>query len=320
MSLKNDPALNAWKLSLQEDEWQGMDVAVETVRHHFPRIDVYCAELAGYRKTVSFGRYEPSKRKGKPLLAVQLFAEPGRSYIAVRSGWMELQGAIDKVPGKSWENLRTRRITLRELAAGSEDLQELCRTLKQIDPVLLAKVTDGEALVRTDVSIREGRYIGLTEQEREEELLGDLKQLVTEQSTLILARIGQGEFRRKVLAVWGGKCAVTGVGQLETLRASHIKPWSICGGEDGSERLDANNGLALSATYDALFDRGLITFENDGRMLVSPELKDGELRSRLGLAGPGRRREIHPTLRLIKTLNATQKSYMAYHREHMFRR
>lgn len=320
MSLRNDPAVREWELQLDEDEWRGLDVAVETVRRHFPSIDVYRALLAGYRKSISFGRYEPGKRKGRPLLSVRLFAESGRSYISVRSDWNELKEAIEKASGKRWDVVRMDGITLRELAAGSSRLDELCRMLQELDSNLLAKVAAGAGLEPSACPVRERGYTELSEKEREEELVEDLEQLVTERSQLVLARLGQGAFRDKVLKKWGGRCAVTGVGQADVLRASHIKPWRECDPDDGRERLDENNGLALCGTYDALFDRGLISFDDDGRMLVSRQLGDKELRARLGLGTASKREETHPALRLLQPLNATQKSYMAYHREHLFRR
>jgi hypothetical protein len=54
---------------------------------------------------------------------------------------------------------------------------------------------------------------------------------------------------------------------IEHLRASHCKPWRD---SDDSERLDGENGLLLTPSIDHLFDRGFISFENNGRLLVSP--------------------------------------------------
>ena len=91
----------------------------------------------------------------------------------------------------------------------------------------------------------------------------------TERDALVSARIGQGAFRTAVLARWEGRCAVTGCGTLEAIRASHIKPWRLATNE---ERLDPENGLPLVATLDALFDAGLIAFASDGAMVVSERL------------------------------------------------
>ena len=53
----------------------------------------------------------------------------------------------------------------------------------------------------------------------------------------------------------------------EHLIASHIKPWRE---SDNRERLFEGNGLLLTPTVDHLFDRGFISFENDGELLISP--------------------------------------------------
>jgi predicted restriction endonuclease len=55
------------------------------------------------------------------------------------------------------------------------------------------------------------------------------------------------------------------------LRASHIVPWSDCNDE---QRLDVHNGLLLSALWDAAFDKGLISFMDDGKLCVSPGLSE----------------------------------------------
>ena len=80
----------------------------------------------------------------------------------------------------------------------------------------------------------------------------------------ILTRIGQQRFRREVLEFFDQKCAVTGSHIL--IRASHIKPWRI---SNDTERLDKMNGLALSPTYDAAFDAGVISFRNDGYIMIA---------------------------------------------------
>ncbi len=73
--------------------------------------------------------------------------------------------------------------------------------------------------------------------------------------------------------LWSYQCCVTGCGIQEALRASHIKPWSE---SKDSERLDPYNGLPLLATLDALFDKHLISFDPDGKMLISSELSKPE--------------------------------------------
>lgn len=102
---------------------------------------------------------------------------------------------------------------------------------------------------------------------------------LTERERLCAARIGQGEFRDALLIYWSGTCPVARVDHGAILRASHIKAWSK---SSNVERLDPFNGILLCAHIDALFDRHLITFEDDGRLRVSAAVS-AENRSRLGL-------------------------------------
>lgn len=124
----------------------------------------------------------------------------------------------------------------------------------------------------------------------------------TTKQEMLNVRIGQQRFRKLVLDMWGHKCAVTGAGQFIT--ASHIKPWSV---SDNSERLDPFNGLALSPVYDKAFDVGLISFDDEGKILISKRLaKDAAL---LGISGKER----------IRELNFLHKKYLSYHRQERFR-
>jgi putative restriction endonuclease len=85
---------------------------------------------------------------------------------------------------------------------------------------------------------------------------------------LINARIGQGVFRARVELVETA-CRVTGIVDRRYLRATHIKPWKDA---DDSEKLDGANGLLLSPHIHHLFDRGHISFADDGTLLISRHL------------------------------------------------
>lgn len=91
-----------------------------------------------------------------------------------------------------------------------------------------------------------------------------------DKATATRTRIGQGYFRKMVLTNYGSKCCVTGLNVAQTLRASHIVAWA----EDKRHRMDPENGLCLSATYDAAFDKHLISFDKDYRMIVSKEIRE----------------------------------------------
>ncbi len=105
----------------------------------------------------------------------------------------------------------------------------------------------------------------------------------TEAERLVVQRVGQDVFREGLLEFWDGRCAISGLAVPELLRASHVKAWAAC--EHDEERLDVYNGLLLAAHLDAAFDSGLITVEDDGRVLVSATL-GAQARTVLGLDRP----------------------------------
>ncbi|MFN3669097.1 MAG: HNH endonuclease [Brevundimonas sp.] len=101
---------------------------------------------------------------------------------------------------------------------------------------------------------------------------------------LVAARLGQGDFRARLDNYWKNKCAVTGLTTRALLRASHIKAWRYC--ESDEERLALQNGLLLAAHIDALFDRNLIAFQEDGQIEWSDDVPLGDQHA-LGLADKG---------------------------------
>lgn len=89
----------------------------------------------------------------------------------------------------------------------------------------------------------------------------------TEAERFVIQRVGQDIFRQALMKYWDGRCPLTGVTDAALLRASHIVPWSEC--ESDSQRLNVHNGLLLSALWDAAFDAGLVSFDDDGQPLSS---------------------------------------------------
>jgi len=102
----------------------------------------------------------------------------------------------------------------------------------------------------------------------------------TEAERLVVMRIGQDIFRDALMDYWGGRCPLTGITEPALLRASHIVPWSDCNDE---QRLDVHNGLLLSALWDAAFDKGLVSFNDDGTLRISASLSESA-RQALGVA------------------------------------
>ena len=133
----------------------------------------------------------------------------------------------------------------------------------------------------------------------------DLAQTDTEREALIKARIGQGGYREALLAYWGG-CAVTHCSVPALLRASHIKPWREA---TPRERLDPYNGLLLTPNLDLAFDQGLISFDDQGQILLGEDLDPDSARAL----------NITPELRL-RQIEPRHRAYLAWHREHLFRK
>lgn len=111
----------------------------------------------------------------------------------------------------------------------------------------------------------------------------------TQRVALVNARMGQGAYRKKMMRIWGGQCAVTGCVIDCALIASHAKAWKD---SDNTERLDPYNGLLLAASVDRLFDQGLIAFADQGQLLVSSGLDQAALAS-VGLSIESRLRFVH---------------------------
>ena len=92
----------------------------------------------------------------------------------------------------------------------------------------------------------------------------------TEAERMVVQRVGQDIFRKRLIDYWQGQCPLTGIADSALLRASHIKPWKDC--ESDEQRLDVHNGLLLSALWDAAFDKGLVTFSEGGEPVFSNQL------------------------------------------------
>ena len=96
----------------------------------------------------------------------------------------------------------------------------------------------------------------------------------TERRGLVTSRVGQGYYRQQLLDKFDWRCAVTSCTLAEVLIASHIVPWRS---STDAERLDVENGILLSPAYDALFDRNLISFDDEGAIILSPLLGDTQI-------------------------------------------
>jgi putative restriction endonuclease len=127
----------------------------------------------------------------------------------------------------------------------------------------------------------------------------------TERRSIVLSRIGQGSFRSDLEKYWK-TCAVTGCAKPELLVASHIKPWRD---SDNFERLDVYNGLLLAPHLDRAFDRGYVSFDDEGRIILSTVFSNRDQRM-LGIRSDMKLRKIEPN----------HFNYLDYHRKNVLKR
>lgn len=123
----------------------------------------------------------------------------------------------------------------------------------------------------------------------------------TTRKALIQARVGQGLFRRNVIKTYK-RCLVTEVEQERLLVASHIKPWKDCY-KVPAECLSADNALLLTPTWDAMFDKGFISFTDNGELMVSDRVEK-PTKTALGIPNY-----------MIVSLTPGQRRFMKFHRQ-----
>ena len=148
----------------------------------------------------------------------------------------------------------------------------------------------------------------LSAQMEKENALADISSYLnlssTERESIIRARVGQGQFRQALIDYWES-CAVTGCKEPSLLRASHIKPWSK---SNHIERLSLYNGLLLSPNLDLCFDAGMISFNANGRIIISHRISANDLQAL----------SIHEDMRL-SSITIEHENYLRYHREHIYK-
>lgn len=125
----------------------------------------------------------------------------------------------------------------------------------------------------------------------------------TSKSIQTKIRIGQDRFRKNLLKHLRF-CPITGIDETKILLASHIKPWAL---SSNNERLDVYNGFIFSPTIDKLFDKGMITFENNKELIISPSL------SKKNTEFIGIESKIYKNLPIENRI-----SYLEFHRENIF--
>lgn len=159
--------------------------------------------------------------------------------------------------------------------------------------------------------------IELVEDAIERRVANDLRLEDTIRQSVVAARRGQGLFRSNVEKIETA-CRLTGITNPSLLKASHIKPWRAC--ETAQERLDGMNGLLLTPDADHLFDRGFISFLDEGEVMVSARVDRDDLRrlgfDRLVFEATGLMEA--PANWRTNSFRIEQRRYLDYHRREVF--
>ena len=165
----------------------------------------------------------------------------------------------------------------------------------------------GNHIADSQIDFHKKQAVGLIEWEEylQQKLRADTRLEETEKAALVMSRRGQGKFKQNV-SLLERRCRITQVDRPEHLRASHIKPWRD---STNQERLDGENGFLLTPSIDHLFDRGFISFEDNGTLLISPVAHQPALQ-RMGVITDG-------TVNVGK-FTGEQKRHLDFHRNFVF--
>lgn len=134
-----------------------------------------------------------------------------------------------------------------------------------------------------------------------EKIKNDKTLTILEKESIVLSRIGQGQFREDLVKLWSS-CVISKFDDIRFLIASHIKPWKK---SDNREKIDKYNGFLLLPTYDKLFDLGFISFDDNGKILISKSLKN---LNKLGLDS-----------NIVIEIKNENKKYLKYHRDEILK-
>lgn len=151
--------------------------------------------------------------------------------------------------------------------------------------------------------LTEFKYRNIEPQLKTVEKLLTTANVETEIIREVIQRVGQEKLRKELLELHHGMCQVSGEARRDLLVCSHIVPWS----KDKENRLNPDNALLLAFNYDYLFDKGYITFDDDGYVIISEEVK-----GRFGIKESDRLRQ--------KELTNATKQFLEYHRIHIFKK
>jgi hypothetical protein len=228
-----------------------------------------------------------------PLIAYLFFLKDCARYLPIAPTFFDASfkhlGADFQTSHRcSWQNYMTYVALIRELKTMLSDAMRTGAEVSLLDAHSFAWMLAVQ-MERRDKLADVQDYLNLSASERD---------------GIVKARIGQGQFRRSLINYWSS-CAVTGCAEESLLRASHIKPWAKA---TLKERLSFYNGLLLSPALDACFDLGYVTFDDEGKILMSKRLAP-KVANALGIRSDMR----------LSRIESGHREYLAFHRAQIFK-
>jgi hypothetical protein len=191
-------------------------------------------------------------------------------------------------------------------------VKEHIRKLKDKNPRWIGNIKNNILKVNNcnitiDCSIYYGNGNILKKQKLSKDEINDYS--IYNKMTEIKIRQKQSKFRKDVLNNFQNKCCISGITELDLLRASHIIPWA----DSISTRLDPQNGLCLSILYDALFDHGYFSIDDQYKIIIPKNINKFSIKIKNILMEIRGKEIIKPIKKPIKL------DYIQYHRENIFK-
>lgn len=212
---------------------------------------------------------------------------------------------------KNASMLTPRTHELLRLAVAPESFEELLKaylSISAVDKETTPSSSSAKTIYRDSGGTANGHYASLindvSQQIARDYAFADTREV----DAIVKVRVGQGIFRQFLIQLHEPKCWMSGLSDPRLLIASHIKPWSRCKDDTGA-RGDPENGLLLSVHWDALFDKGLITFSESGRLIVGGDVGPDVL-GIMNIDFAGQLADRYRTPRRMR--------YLQFHREHIF--
>jgi len=200
------------------------------------------------------------------ILAMNLYCQlPFGKFHNANPDVIELAKAIDRTP--SSVSMKLCNLASLDPYHQQRGIKGLTSTSKLDNDVWGEFHSNWEQLAEESELLRVN--LGLSSAEKTELDIPEFKGS-TEEMKLVNVRLAQRFFRKTILACYESRCCVTGISIPSLLIASHVLPWSSY----PKHRVDPRNGLCLNVLHDKAFDRGLITFDEQWRMLLSKELQE----------------------------------------------